>query len=65
VSQQPSGAAAHPFSYAADVKSLVNDHMALAKQSKEPADEMHIIVNFLSDRASRPQGTFAETYSSR
>lgn len=52
-----------PQSYAADVKALIIDHVALAKKSKEPADEMQIVVNFLGERSSRPQGEFADTYA--
>lgn len=51
-----------PESFAADVKTVVLDHVALARRSKEPADELQQVVNFLADRAKRPQGNYAELY---
>lgn len=49
--------------YATDVKTLVIDHVNLARRSKEPADQVRLIVNELEDFSNRPFGEFKEVYS--
>ena len=50
-----------PEAYARDVKQLVLDHVAIAAKSREPADQMAVIIAELEQR-DRPLGSYQPTY---
>lgn len=52
-----------PQAYALDVKTLVLDHVMIARKSREPADQVRLIVMELEDSPKRPVGEFNQTYA--
>jgi hypothetical protein len=51
-----------PEAYARDVKQLVYDVVESAPQSREPADQIALVVTEL-EQTDRPRGNYANTYT--
>lgn len=54
---------ADPESYAQDVKYLVLDRVEAAKKSREPADQISVILLELEGSPNRPKGSYGDIYA--